>query len=227
MDEKIQNNFIDIVGFEGRYQVNPLGEVLSIRRSGTPGKLLKQSVSKGYRRVGLYQGTKIINFPVHRLVALAFVPNPDNKPFVNHKDGNRRNNTSPNLEWCTREENWKHNIEVLGYSAKGIKNKHYGYKAAKLYPSEELRNRLVELGIPRHKHNLAELGEMLPIHIMKGIVQKLRLTKNDKVFSVSYGTDGYVTQTNCIFQDKSEASARAKMLVYLLENKLFVQGEGR
>lgn len=67
---------------------------------------------------------------------------------------------------------------------------------------------------------VAELGEMLPSHIMSGIVQRLRLISNGTDFAVSYGTDGVVTQTNCLFKDKLEVNARAKMLIYLIENKL-------
>ena len=64
-------------------------------------------------------GYKMVSFNrkfvyVHRLVAIEYIPNPDNKPMVNHKDGNRSNNHVDNLEWVTASENTKHGYEVLG-----------------------------------------------------------------------------------------------------------------
>lgn len=63
---------------------------------------------KGYLAVDLYDGGERSTKRVHRLVAEAFVPNPDNKPEVNHKDGNKHNNNASNLEWVTSKENCRH-----------------------------------------------------------------------------------------------------------------------
>lgn len=109
----------DIEGYEGLYQVSNLGQVKSLERTIIV-KNCKQSKTypecikipfpnkKGYLRVQLYKNNKRRNLRVHRLVALAFIPNPDNKPKVNHIDGDPTNNVVSNLEWVTGEENRAH-----------------------------------------------------------------------------------------------------------------------
>lgn len=108
----------DVIGFEGAYQVSNLGRVRSLDReipyvnNGTPailhykGKVLKPKPDRdGYPRVSLKFGKKIKLAGIHRLVAQAFIPNPDNLPCVNHKDYHRDNNCVDNLEWCTVDYN--------------------------------------------------------------------------------------------------------------------------
>lgn len=86
-----------------------------IVRNDRTGHLLKPVVSNsGYYCVKLWDGGKTKNSFVHRLVALAFVPNPDQKPEVNHIDGDKTNNAASNLEWVTGVENKRHCREVLG-----------------------------------------------------------------------------------------------------------------
>ena len=96
----MQEIWKDIKGYEGLYQVSNLGNVKSLKTN----KNLYSSNAKGYRRVGLFKG-KRKGYSIHRLVAQAFIPNPENKPCVNHKDCNRANNNVNNLEWCTHKEN--------------------------------------------------------------------------------------------------------------------------
>ena len=88
------------------YEVSTEGRVRSLnyKRTGQI-KVLKQSeIKKGYLQVGLSKNGEVKRFLVHRLVAIAFIPNPHNKPTVNHIDTNPKNNHVENLEWATYEE---------------------------------------------------------------------------------------------------------------------------
>ena len=98
---KIQEIWKDVVGYEGLYQVSNLGQVK------THQKILKQYGDR-YSRVGLYKNKRQINCVVHRLVAIAFIPNPLRLPQVNHKNGIRSDNRAENLEWVTNRENVIH-----------------------------------------------------------------------------------------------------------------------
>lgn len=115
MDVKYLEIWKDIVGYEKLYQVSNLGRVRSYDREVTykngtvhvhKGRILKTATNKsGYLQINLYRnGTQKVCL-VHRLVAMAFLPNPDNLPCVNHKDENRSNSHVDNLEWCTHEYN--------------------------------------------------------------------------------------------------------------------------
>jgi hypothetical protein len=113
----------DVLGYEGVYQVNELGDVKSLKRN-TPGtftsydKLLKKGIStKGYYCYRLSKNGKSKNSLLHRLVAIAFIDNPNNEKCVNHKDGNPLNNCISNLEWCSYSYNSLH-----GYRSNGRKN---------------------------------------------------------------------------------------------------------
>lgn len=106
-----------VVGFEGLYEVSDAGNVRSVDRIVTSkngmkkslrGQLLKQGLynSKStYRGVTLSKGGKQFKKSVHRLVAEAFIQNPDGMPEINHKDEDKANNTVENLEWCDRQYN--------------------------------------------------------------------------------------------------------------------------
>ena len=95
----------DIDGYDGKYQVSTWGRV----RNAKTGKIKKQYYNeKGYLKVQLCFKGKIKKHRVNRLVAQAFVLNPYDLPQVNHKDGNKENNSFTNLEWTTNEINQKH-----------------------------------------------------------------------------------------------------------------------
>ena len=96
----------DVKGYEGLYQVSNLGGIKSLGNSqNRKEKLLRTSIRNGYCTTYLYKNNKKKSFLCHRLVAEAFIPNPDNLPQVNHKDENKLNNCVENLEWCTAKYN--------------------------------------------------------------------------------------------------------------------------
>jgi DNA-directed RNA polymerase subunit RPC12/RpoP len=101
-----------IEGYEEHYQVSNLGNVKSLPRPTTKGGLLSQENTKSkdaiYKRVTLSKNGVAKRFLVHRLVAAAFISNPDNKPQVNHIDNDTTNNIVSNLEWSTGSENMQH-----------------------------------------------------------------------------------------------------------------------
>ena len=100
----------DIEGYEGLYKVSNFGNILSFKQFDS-GKLMSPSKDKdGYYQIGF---RNVLGerkwFRVHRLVAKAFIENPNNYDYINHKDNNTSNNKVDNLEWCTIEYNNKYN----------------------------------------------------------------------------------------------------------------------
>lgn len=113
----------DIPGYEGFYQVSNIGRVRSLNRISAKGARIKGRIlcpgndgSREYEIYMLWKDAKPKTYGAHVLVALAFIgPRPSLKHQVNHIDGNKRNNQPDNLEWVTPKENIRHAIEVLGY----------------------------------------------------------------------------------------------------------------
>lgn len=110
----------DVVGYEGLYEISNLG---SIRNFKT--KAIKKTIicKNGYRRVSVSKNCHHKIKCMHRIIAEAFIPNPENKPQVNHKNGIRTDNSIENLEWMTAKENIRHSysrLNKLASHAKGV-----------------------------------------------------------------------------------------------------------
>lgn len=106
----------DVKGFEGIYEVSSLGRV----RKAATGLILHQSNCGGYRIVGLRKDGIGKSVRVHRLVAKAFLPNPDMLPEINHRDENKANNCVENLEWCDHSYNMRYNDLQLRSREKSV-----------------------------------------------------------------------------------------------------------
>lgn len=131
--------WVAIKGLEGMYEVSDFGRLRSIDRYVKSknanvfqkGKILVPQVdNKGYLRFSLSKDNKRIRFKAHRLVASHFIDNSENKAQVNHKDGNKKNNSVSNLEWVTNRENQLHSFRELGRvnHMKGVKGINFNVK---------------------------------------------------------------------------------------------------
>lgn len=118
-----------ILGYEDYYEASSCGKIRTVKRvvkNRYSKRVVKRKIisqrekNNGYLIVTLSKNNKVTTEYVHRLVALAFVKNPKNKPEVNHLDGNKKNNIAKNLSWCTHKENHKH-ASLIGLIASGEK----------------------------------------------------------------------------------------------------------
>lgn len=163
----------DITGYEGYFQVSNLGNFRSLDRiikyktNGTrvyPGKsLLTEIIVEGYARIVLMKNAIKHRYMCHRLVAQEFIPNPENKPFVNHINGIKSDNRVENLEWCTQSENEIHSFSTLGNTMSG-----------KTYPKKV---KCIETGVeyPSMLQAVRALGDNACIEGLKKAINANRL----------------------------------------------------
>lgn len=108
-EENMKEIWKDIKNYEGHYQVSNFGNVRSLKSNKI---ICKRKIKDGYLSARLFKYGKAKQHQMHRLVAIAFIPNRENKPQVNHLDGNKHNNNVENLEWATNKENTYHAFEI-------------------------------------------------------------------------------------------------------------------
>lgn len=135
----------DIPGYPG-YKASDDGQIASFKKDPSGYILTQHEASNGYMRVAVRSEAHKGNCAgVHRFVAAAFIPNPNNLPEINHKNGNKKDNRVENLEWVTSSQNHKHAYKVLGKQS-AAKGKRFNRKA-KLSPTEVRIIRTSTLGI--------------------------------------------------------------------------------
>jgi hypothetical protein len=159
----------DIEGYDGLYQISSFGRIKSYHISETFGCIRKGWVCKGYCYIRLHNNNIQKTFRIHRIVAISFTPNPENKPEVNHRDLVGTHNCVWNLEWNTRREN-----ETHYYITKKYSSKHIG-----VYWSEE---KLKWVATVSHKGKSIYLGYYTKETEASNVYQKAIKEINDNTF---------------------------------------------
>jgi hypothetical protein len=133
----------DIKGYEGIYQISNLGNVKNIKTS----KILKPRLnSNGYKFVGLYCNGKHKNMLIHRLMAIHYIPNDENKQFVDHIDNNKLNNKLTNLRWCTNQQN-DMNRSISKNNTSGVKGVTFHKQTNKWHAQITINGKYIHLGL--------------------------------------------------------------------------------
>lgn len=221
----------DISGYESIYQVSNLGRVKRIVfKNGTTEKLkekvLKPSDNgKGYKIVGLCKNGKIKNHYIHRLVAEAFIPNPNNYEEVNHKDFNKDNNIIDNLEWVTPLQNTRHYTDSQFAKETNINR---GEKLKKIYYDIFIKDKeKYIINMYKNGYNISQiakkynLGNNMISKILKENQVEIRKYKN---VNIKCYKDGKLVKTFKRYNDiivfvKNNCNTNAKDLTILHEVK--------
>ena len=190
----------DIKGFEDKYQVSNLGRIKSLERKNSRGNQIREKILKliydkdGYLLVNLYKNSKKKTYKVHRLVALAHIPNPNNYPQVNHKDENPSNNHISNLEWCTNKYNCNYGTKKERLSKKlkgkfiGENNPMYGKHHTEETKKEMSETRKGKKFTEEHKKKISEAQKGKKNHNSK----KVRCIETGQIFDCISDANEYM-----------------------------------
>lgn len=175
----------DILGYEGLYQINKEGEVWSekkfVGQNGyIPARFAKITIETiGYKVIGLRKNGINKNCRIHRLLAENFIPNPDNLPEVNHKNGIKLDNRLENLEWCTHKHNMSEagRIGLMKWSSKNKKrmskqNKKYWASIPPTERSKIMKDRSDKYWTNRESEKIAHMTKL------SGLAREQRLNHN-------------------------------------------------
>jgi hypothetical protein len=140
-----------IIGYENYYEISNFGEIRSIQNKSK--KIIKPYITnRGYLRIRLFKNKIRTAFTIHRLVGINFIPNTENKSYINHIDGNKQNNNVSNLEWVTHSENEKHASENNLKNSKSIIQ--YDLNGNKINEFNSIKNASIMTGI--HKCGISK-----------------------------------------------------------------------
>lgn len=150
-----------ISGYEDLYEVSNYGRVKSLFFRNNHVVMRKEHIlsatdnGHGYKIIGLKNGGKRVNFYVHRLVAMAFIPNPDNLPVVDHIDHDRSNNRVDNLQWMTQKDNVRRSVEQMS-KPRSVATSNTGHKYISKIANGKFRVAIVGIGFYRTFATLEE-----------------------------------------------------------------------
>lgn len=185
----LQEIWVPIPNYEGLYEVSNFGTVRSLTRTVKIGpnfrtiesQVLKPMFNRGYYQIIVCKNSKHKTLKPHRLVAQLFIPNPQNKPEVNHRDANKLNNRVDNLEWNTSQENSLHSVK-LGLRIVTEKSREAARRNSKLTPKGINAKKVIDIATG---HIFSSVGEAAKSLGMRGATLSRKLVgtrKNDTSF---------------------------------------------